>query len=53
MAWEAISSESLVHGLSQHYVAHSLGGWKLCDCLMTQGALRLEKMVGLEVHVRN
>lgn len=28
MAWEEISSESLVLGLSQCYMAHSSGGWK-------------------------
>lgn len=33
MAWEEVSSESLVQGLSQCYMAHSLDGWKPSDVL--------------------
>lgn len=31
MAWEEISSESLVQGLSQCYVTYHLDGWKVLD----------------------
>lgn len=57
MAWEALSSETLVQGLSQCYVAHSSDGWKSLDVCFenddSKGPLRLVKTVRLEMHMRN
>lgn len=52
MAWEEISSESFVQGLSQCYMAHSSDGEKALDDLWNWW-LKRGSQVGEDAEVRN